>query len=384
MRIEQGRSFEIDAKKAVDEATRGWREAPDMVFVFCSTKQNASDTSAALAARFPNSPIAGCTTAGELLGGEHSNESLVVAALYDTPLRWAVRLVEGVKDLDQARADEAVNDLFAQLGVEREAFEADDYFSLLMIDGLSMSEERVSAMLAEALDGIPLAGGSAGDDLAFGRTFVISDRGAMSDAAIVVLAAKGGADVKVLKHQHFVTTPTLLCITKADSQTRTVYEMDGYPAAEAYARALGKNRADLTDELTFLNPVTFSCDGQIYVRSIQKVNDDGSIVFYCGIEEGMVLEVGSHEDMQEVFARDFGALSDEMGKADFVLGFNCILRALEANTANAHDGLGHVMSRCSRSMIGFDTYGEQLNGLHINQTLVAVAIRAPGGRHASA
>jgi hypothetical protein len=26
-------------------------------------------------------------------------------------------------------------------------------------------------------------------------------------------------------------------------------------------------------------------------------------------------------------------------------------------------------------MIGFDTYGEQLNGLHINQTLVAVAIR---------
>jgi len=26
-------------------------------------------------------------------------------------------------------------------------------------------------------------------------------------------------------------------------------------------------------------------------------------------------------------------------------------------------------------MVGFDTYGEQLNGLHINQTLVALALR---------
>lgn len=380
MHVEQGSSFLEDADAAVAAATEAWADGPDMVFVFCSTKQNAEAVASAVKRRFPRASIAGCTSAGEHVRGVHSNGSLVIAGLYDSRIRWATRLVRGVTALDEERAEAAVDQLFSELDIDRETLNPTDYFSLLFMDGLSMAEERVTALLAEAMEGIPLAGGSAADDLAFSRTFVISDEGAADDAAVVVMGVRGPARVEMVKHQHFVTTPRSLCITKADVATRTVYEMDGYPAAEAYAGALGLSREQLTDDITFLNPITFSCAGDIYVRSIQKVNDDASITFYCAIEEGMVLDIGGHEDMKNALSTGLGELREKIGKADFVLGFNCILRALEAQKNDAHDGLGEVMREHCRAMIGFDTYGEQLNGLHINQTLVAVAIVA-GGEH---
>lgn len=375
MKVRQGRSFATDGHEAVAEATEGWPDRPQIVFAFCSMKQDAQAVVDALRARFGDVPIAGCTTAGEHMGGAHSNESLVAAAVYGSSMTWTAQVVRDLKAFGEEDAQRVSDALFEAVGADRETLDASRYFSLLMIDGLSMTEEKVSAQLAEALEGVPLAGGSAGDDLAFAETRVLTSEGALTDAAVVVLADKGDTEVRIVKHQHFTRTPEMLCITKADPATRTVIEMDGYPAIEAYARALGKTPEEVTGDVTFLNPVTFACNGELYVRSIQKVNDDGSITFYCAIEEGMVLDVGGHGDMHASLSSDLGALREDLGKADFVVGFNCILRALEAKGADAFDALGKVVEETAGAMIGFDTYGEQLNGLHINQTLVAVAIK---------
>jgi hypothetical protein len=56
-----------------------------------------------------------------------------------------------------------------------------------------------------------------------------------------------------------------------------------------------------------------------------------------------------------------------------MFGFNCILRALETSNEEKHEALGKTLRKFSPHYIAFDTYGEQLNGLHINQTFVAVA-----------
>ena len=158
-----------------------------------------------------------------------------------------------------------------------------------------------------------------------------------------------------------------------DYAKRRVLEIDGYPALGAYAAALGLRPEEVTGEVTFLNPVTFRYQGELYVRSIQAVNDDGSLDFYCAIEEGMVLEIGGHEDMAAALRADLDGLRDRMGSLDFLLGFNCILRALESEGAGEHDAIGAAFTSVCGAMVGFDTYGEQLQGLHINQTLVAVA-----------
>jgi hypothetical protein len=318
--------------------------------------------------------VAGCTTAGEHLSGEHHRGALVLAGIVSPKVRWTTTVVEDIAAFDQSEADAASQRLFADLGVDQSWFDPRELFCLTFIDGLSMKEEMVVSMVAEALAGVRLVGGSAGDDLQFRETAVITSGRALTNAAVLVLA-HSKTPFEIIKHQHFVETSRTVAITRADVAARRVYEMDGIPAAQAYARALGIDRSQLTDDLTFSNPLTFSCRGELYVRSIQKVHDDDSISFYCGIEEGMVLDLGGRTSMVGALRDDLSKVAGESKKFDFLIGCNCILRALEAEAGSSHPAIGDALTSVCKASIGFDTYGEQLDGLHINQTLVALAFR---------
>lgn len=377
MQVFEGSSSAPIAAVAVEEALSEWDTAstgvPNIIFAFCSTAQDATQTFHHIQARFPESIVVGCTTTGEHLSGAHHNGSLVIAGLHTPEIEWSAVLLDGLSTLDNNGVEQKAHEAMRAVGLEPENVDPEGCFSLLFIDGLSMKEEFISSSLADALDGIPLIGGSAGDDLAFERTHVSLGGEAVSDAAVVVVG-KSQTPFTIIKHQHFAPTPRRLVVTRVDQATRRVYEFDGYPAIEAYARALDLSPEEVTNEVTFMNPVTFRCNNELYVRSIQKLEDDGSITFYCAVEEGMVLEVGGHREMETEFINTFSQLKSELGEIEFILGYNCILRALEAEQRQLHDELGAILSATANHVIGFDTYGEQLNGLHINQTLVALAL----------
>jgi hypothetical protein len=370
----------------VVEATRDWGaqrksdEGLDLLLAFSSTAQDPNAVTAALEERFPGVPIVGCTSAGEQLDDRHYTGELVVAGLVTPRIRWATSLATELARFDAASARHVSDLLLEALRVAREDLDPQKHFCLTFIDGLSCKEEVVSSLMADALEGVPLLGGSAGDDLKFQRTHVFHGGKAWEGAAVFALA-ESQVPFEIVKHQHYTTTPRSLVITRADSAKRRVYEMDGLPAIEAYAGALGLPIAEVTGDVTFMNPLTFVYGGEIYVRSILRVEDDGSIVFYCGIEEGMVLSIGGHEEMRRALGRDVTALRQKIADADLFVACNCILRALEATKLQQHEALGGLLKSFGGSVIGFDTYGEQLNGLHINQTLVGVAIRggAAGG-----
>lgn len=74
-----------------------------------------------------------------------------------------------------------------------------------------------------------------------------------------------------------------------------------------------------------------------------------------------------------------GALDAEMDAyedADAILVFDCILRRLELEQDGLADQAGGILAR--HNAIGFSTYGEQFDALHVNQTMVGIAF---GGRH---
>ncbi len=378
MKIHQGRSFHQGASEAVDELVSGWAlegEAPSLILVFASTKQDPAAIAAELSRRFPGVPMAGCSTTGEMSDGHHSRGSVVATAVVSPEVRWATTRIRGLRNYEDAQGKEAVERLTSALSMSASDVDPREWVCMLFADGLSLKEEVVAASITEHLQGVPLAGGSAGDDLAFQRTFVIEAGEAMDDAAVLLLAhAPHGCDV--LKHQHFLATEQPLVVTRVDAEARRVYEFSGRVARDAYAAALGVAPGDLTGDATFLHPVVFACEGQLYVRSIQKIEDDGSIVFFCAVEEGMVLDVGGHEEMKPALERDVASFRERFGQADLLISFNCILRALEADKAGAHEELGAVVQGCAKASVGFDTYGESYNGLHINQTMVAVAFRS--------
>jgi hypothetical protein len=74
------------------------------------------------------------------------------------------------------------------------------------------------------------------------------------------------------------------------------------------------------------------------------------------------------ENLEEAFA----AIRSKIGPPQLVIGCDCILRRLEIVQNHLEDCVGQILA--SNNTIGFNTYGEQFQGVHVNQTLTGVAI----------
>jgi hypothetical protein len=77
-------------------------------------------------------------------------------------------------------------------------------------------------------------------------------------------------------------------------------------------------------------------------------------------------------DLVENLEQTFTLLQAEIGPPQFVLGYDCILRKLEIEQKHLTDNVDELFRR--NNTIGFNTYGEQFRGVHVNQTLVGIAI----------
>jgi hypothetical protein len=55
-----------------------------------------------------------------------------------------------------------------------------------------------------------------------------------------------------------------------------------------------------------------------------------------------------------------------------VLGCDCVLRRIEMERDGLRERVGHIYQE--NNVIGFATYGEQFNAMHVNQTFTGIAI----------
>ena len=125
------------------------------------------------------------------------------------------------------------------------------------------------------------------------------------------------------------------------------------------------------------HPVIVRVGGDYYCRSIERVNPDGSLSFFCAIDDGVVLTVAEPRDMVASMTSDFASLDDEIGGVDLMLGFECVLRRLDAENRQVKHKISDLYRRYH--VAGFHTYGEQYNAMHLNQTFTGVAIGYQGG-----
>lgn len=378
VQVFSGRSYQVDAKQAIDEAVSGWRldgTNLDIILVFASTQQDPDQVAQHAQARFPNTLVVGCTSTGENFQGEFSSGALVIAGLSTPEIQWSCAIAKNLDQRDEAQVQGAIRTLFEDASIDAESLDTSQHFCLMFLDGLKMAEEWASSIAADCLEGIALVGGSAGDDLAFQSTKVFYRGEALENTALFLLGKCPSRCFSVFKHQHFTATTKRLVVTRCDPSKRLVYELNGFPAIEAYARALGSETTQIPQDHVFMAPLTISVNNELYVRSVQQSsNDDGSLKFHCAIEDGMVLHIADHHEMAATLQSDLQALATPGKKVGFLLSFNCILRRLEANQGDTAEKIKHVVNNIAESSIGFDTYGEQYNGLHINQTMVGIAL----------
>jgi hypothetical protein len=339
------------------------------LLVFYSQRYAPEALNYAFSRFFPGIPLAGCSTSGEITPAGFSEGTLLVVAFPKKGFNFVSGLIPDVHHLSVERGTEAGRALRAKL--DRLGGSYANRFAVSLIDGLSKCEEVVVSAIAWALDGIPLVGGSAGDDLALAGTSLLHDGQVHHDAALLVLF-ETDYPVSIFNHDHFGPTATKLVVTASDPESRTVFELNAEPAALEYANSVGIEPSSLAPMSFAAHPVIVRIGGDYYCRSIQRVNPDGSLSFFCAIDDGVVLTVAEPRDMVASMTTELECIDEEIGGIDFVLGFECVLRRLEAETRQVKRNVSDLYRRYH--VAGFHTYGEQYNAMHLNQTFTGVAI----------
>jgi hypothetical protein len=176
----------------------------------------------------------------------------------------------------------------------------------------------------------------------------------------------------IFKTQHFVPTEQRVVVTSADAEHRIVREIDGLPAAERYAQFVDARVEDLDPRRFAEQPMVVLIDGTNYVRSIQKVNQDGSLTLFCAIEEGLVLRGARGIDLLGNLRETFAGIRADLGTPRLVVAFDCILRKLEMLQSDLVDPVEATL--LANNVTGFSGYGEQFGGVHVNQTFAGIAI----------
>lgn len=340
------------------------------LLVFFSRRYTAEALSESLARAFDGVPVAGCSTAGEITPGGFTDGSVLVVAFPRKGFNFVSGLIPDVRSLSVERGTEAVQALRAgldRIGGDRYA----NRFAVSLIDGLSKCEEVIVSAIAWALGEIPLVGGSAGDDLVLTGTSLLHNGQVHRDAALLLLV-ETDYPVRSFNCDHFEPTETKLVVTASDTESRTVFELNAETAAKEYASSVGLEPTSLAPMSFAAHPVIVRVGGDYYCRSIQRVNPDGSLSFFCAIDDGVVLTVAEPKDMIKSMAGELEQLDEAIGGVDLVLGFECVLRRLDAENRQIKHEISDLYRRYN--VAGFHTYGEQYNAMHLNQTFTGVAI----------
>lgn len=342
------------------------------VILFVSPLADRAALEAALPQAFPDCPVLGCTTAGEISPQGYCEGEIVAIAL--PAALFAVDLL-GV-DLARIEAQELIGRLIrARAGLAQRHPGWEGEFAFLMVDGLSIREDELTTALAPGLGPVPLFGGSAGDGTRFGETFVLQD-GRFRQGWAALMMVRSRCDVRVFSLNHLVPTERRMVVTGADPARRVVHQINAEPAAQEYARLLGKDPGQLTTFTFAAHPVVVRIGGSHHVRAIQQLAPNGDLVFFSAIDEGLVLTLAEPQDMASHLG---AALSDLCAteKPAAILACDCILRRLEAMEKQRFGAVSALLR--DHGVVGFSTYGEQLNSMHVNQTMTGVAIYPPKG-----
>ena len=322
---------------------------------------------ARLAAMDLGGPVIGCTTAGELAPQGYAEGGVLALGL--AAQDFDVEIL-GIDDLAQIRREAVIGALVRARAALAARCPWRSEFAFLMVDGLSVREDELASALAAGLGPVPLCGGSAADGTRFEAAHVIHQGRALRNGAVLMLARARGR-VRVFSLDHLRPTDRRMVVTEADPARRIVRQINAEPAGPEYARLLGKDPAQL-DAFTFAaHPVAVRLGGRHHVRAIRELRPNGDLVFFSAIDEGLVLTLAEPQDMVAHLAQELAGL----GGPAAVLACDCILRRMEAQEKQLTPAISGLLRQ--HGVVGFSTYGEQLNAMHVNQTMTGVAFWPP-------
>lgn len=345
--------------------------SPALILVFSAEGEALAPLTGQLRETFgPGCRVIGCSSAGGFAFGAYQDDRVVAIAFPSAGFRAdAVWL----RDLRQHMALHWMVELRRLAKGFVGGGAGWSRFGLLMIDGLCQREELVAATVDATLGDLPVLGGSAGDGLRFGRTYVAMDGECVPESAIFCLVSSVYPVEEVI-FDHFTPSSERMVVTEAIPEKRMILTINAEPATEEYARLIGVAPEALGPRAFAENPLLMRQGGRHVVRAIQAAAPGGGLAMMSSVEPGTAMTIGRPASL----TGGLEARMSGLGRIALILGFDCILRRIALEQA----GLGETVARIYRDhrVAGFNTYGEQHGGLHVNQTFVGLAFLEPDAK----
>ena len=342
------------------------------MLLFCSHRFDRDALARAVNRHSEQVVAIGCTSSGELTDVGYDEDSLSVIGFPADAFHLISHCFDDIDAFDPVAARETIRSLAAV--AERDSRHLGDkvnHVALFLVDGLSHREELLTMTIQDALGDIPLIGGSSGDGLAFRETAIFQG-GRFRHRAAVIAILSTPRPLHVFKGQHYRPGAAKMVVTGAVPQDRIVTEINAEPAAQEYLRLAGHAGEALGLAFYAAHPPMVRAGGDYHVRSIQSANPDGSLTFYCAIDEGIVLTVGEPIDRIAGMEAMFIDIAARVGTVDRIVAFDCVLNRIDAEQRQISRAVSELYGR--HRVIGFNTYGEQYHALHVNQTFSGLAI----------
>lgn len=341
---------------------------PSLVLLFAADGEELSTLEAGLHDGLPpDCVIAGCSSAGEIGPCGYASGSVVAIGFPAGSFRARALALRNLSALPVSEWMAALRRMHQDFAPQPQRA----LFGLLLADSLAGQEDALVATIDAALPSVPTLGGSAGDGMDFRETSLLIDGGIISNAAVFLLVETDLA-VSEVSFAHFSPTQTRAVVTAAIPEKRRILELNAEPAAEEYARIIGIPRERLTPTEFARHPLLLRMGSRHHVRAISAMTEDGGLSLMSAIDTGTVLTLGRAEDLTLGFAEALEALPRP---PLMVLGFDCILRRLALERAGLTQAMSDLLRRYR--VAGFNTYGEQHSGMHVNQTFVGLAFMPP-------
>lgn len=314
-------------------------------------EKQSIDLSSTIKEILPNAKIIGTTTCGEICAGKIYTKTVTISfsVFQTTTVRSNFYLLD-----ESFKVEDISNDLIVN----------DTKVLIIFSDGLKSNAEQLLKDIYALRPNIIIAGGRAGDNFTFKKSYVFDEKQYSEDGCVVV--SLSGDELFANSDYILNWTPIGKDMIVTKSKNNILYELDGIPVFDVYRKYLGEDVIDDFPKSSMEFPLIIKKE-QIYVaRDPLAKTEDDAIVYAGNFENGDIVRFsfGNIEDISDEMHEYFDKFKKIPAESIFV--YSCAARkALMGD--KLEDEMNILESLATTT--GFFTYGEYFHTSNIIELL---------------